>query len=98
MERVLKGKEETITYKEADELAGLATDNLLGHICSLVDEASEDEEERANAKVVMAHLVGKAMNAAYLAGVLCDPDHYLSTLLPEDATGVEVSIEEAKEA
>lgn len=84
-ERILKGKDETITFEEADRLADAATTELLFYICGTIDEASDDEEERAQAKVTMATLVGKAMNASRLAGLLCDPDSYLKATFPEGA-------------
>ena len=91
-ERILKGKEETITYEEADRMADAAMTELLFYVCGTVDEATEDEDERAQAKVTMSKLVGKAVNASRLAGVLCDPASYLKDVFPEGAIA---SVEEA---
>lgn len=88
-ERILKGKEETITADEAWSMAEYAMTELLFYITDLVDEQTEDDEERSTAKVNFSQMVGKVRNGYFLAGLLADPDKYIENTFPE---GAEVSI------
>lgn len=91
-ERIFKGKNETITYGEADALAESAQVQLLYYMHELAKEATDDEEELSNIEVNLAKYVGAYGNACTLKGVLADTDVYLSSFgFPE---GVTVSIEE----
>lgn len=84
--RILKGKNETIDADEAQEMAEKAMTELLFYITGMVNDLTEDEEERAAAKVNLSALVGKACNGYYLAGILADPDEYIRNTFPEGAT------------
>lgn len=84
-ERILKGKEETITAKEAYDMADLSMTELLFYITGMIDDLTEDEEERADAKVNMSQMVGKVRNGYFLAGLLADPEDYIAQTFPEGA-------------
>ena len=88
--KVLKGKEEELTLEEAEELAGGKSDELLMYIFSMVDDTTEDEDERYTAKANFTAMVMELANANLLVGILTDPDVYLKETFPE---GAEVSIE-----
>lgn len=82
-ERVLMGTTESITYREADEMAGNAMNELLFYLVGMVDDLTEDEEERADAKVNLGNMVGKVANGYLLAGLLKDPEEYIKETFPE---------------
>jgi hypothetical protein len=88
-ERILKGKEETINASEAWAMAENSMTELLFYITGMVDDLTEDEEERSTAKVNLSQMVGKMSNGYFLAGLLADPDKYIAETFPE---GVGVSI------
>ena len=82
-ERVLMGTTENITYKEAEQMAENAMTELLFYIVGMVDDLTEDEEERADAKVNLGKMVGKVANGYLLAGILKDPKEYIEETFPE---------------
>jgi len=92
MERILKGKQETITYSEAADMAEQSMTEMLFFIHGMLEETVDDDDERADADVNFAKLVGKVRNAYFLAGLLCDPQVYIDQTFPE---GSVVSIETA---
>lgn len=81
-ERTLIGKEETITAKEAYDMADNSMTELLFYITGMIDDLTEDGEERADAKVNMAQMVGKVRNGYFLAGLLADPEKYIEETFP----------------
>lgn len=91
MERILKGIEEMLTLLEAEKLAENTVDELLSYIFSLVDDSTDDEDERYTAKANFTTMALKIANAYTLVGVLMDPDVYLKETFPEGAT---VSLED----
>ena len=78
--KALIGKDERITFEEASLLREKQVTELLFDICGMVDEATDDEEERANAKVNISRKLGGAIEAARLEGILTDVDGYLQSL------------------
>lgn len=84
-ERILSGKSETITADEAWKMAENAMTELLFYTVGMVDELTEDEEERADAKINLSHMVGKVRNGYFLAGLLADPEKYIEETFPKDA-------------
>lgn len=92
-ERILKGKEETITYEEAIGMAEKSMTELLFYLTGMVDDLTDDKEERATAKVNLSTMVGKMCNGYYLAGVLVDPAKYISDTFID---GMTVTLEDAQ--
>lgn len=88
-ERILKGKEETITHEEAVDMAENSMTELLFYLTGMVNDLTDDEEDWSSAMLNLTQMVGKVRNGYYLAGVLADPDEYIRTTFPE---GSEVSI------
>lgn len=84
-ERILKGKEETINASEALKMAENSMTELLFYITGMVDDLTEDEEERSIAKINMSQMVGKVRNGYFLAGLLADPEDYIARTFPEGA-------------
>lgn len=84
-ERILKGKEETIDASEALKMAENSMTELLFYVTGMVDDLTEDEDERATAKVNLSTLVGKTRNGYFLAGLLADPEDYIARTFPEGA-------------
>lgn len=78
--KALIGKKERITFEEAVCLRERQMTELLFDICSMVDEATDDEEERSNAKVNISRKLGGVIEAAKLEGILTDVDGYLESL------------------
>ena len=76
----LVGSTESITEEEAAEFETKALDDLIRSIVLILDKAYEDEEVKAEQKVVVASQIGRLKNAAELHGVLMGPDGYLSTI------------------
>lgn len=76
----LVGTEETMTLEEAMSFRDKAMTEFLFHMHSLVQEAVEDEEERANADVNLATKLGNVMSLSELVGILMDPDDYVQGL------------------
>ena len=85
----LIGKTETITYEEADRMQGKALTEFVYYMSTMIDENTEDEEERANAKVNLSTKLGNLMNLCELKGVLMDPDHYIAGLPHSDGVVIE---------
>ena len=83
-ERLIRGKEETISYIEMEETTDALMTELLAYIFSMVDEATEDEEERATAKTNFATMVGKLGHAYFMAGFLVSPKKFMEKMFPED--------------
>lgn len=84
--KILAGKDggETITYEEAKQYMAAATDEVLGYLIDLVDKATDDEEDRAQAKVNISAKLNHALSMAMLTGLLRDPDEYLEDLRKVD--------------
>ena len=78
--KVLIGKEERITAEEAANMRDKQMTDLLYDICCVVDEATNDEDERANAKVNIGRKLGGVVEAARIEGMLMDVDGYLESL------------------
>lgn len=91
-ERIFKGKDETITYEEADAMADKALTQLLFYMRQTAEAATDDEEELADLTVNLSTYVGTLRNACVLKGLLMDPARYLEDLgLPD---GVAATFEE----
>ena len=84
MARVLIGRTESITLAEAEEMQAKNIDELLGYLIELVDEATEDEEERANAKINLSSKVSSLIGINTLVALLKGDDDYLAPLLKID--------------
>ncbi len=83
-QRIFKGINETMAFEEVDALSDKMLTQILFDIAMLVDECTEDEENRATAKVDYARKLGNFRNACILKGLLMDPDDYIRELnLPE---------------
>ncbi len=82
-ERVLMGTTESITYREANEMADNAMNELLFYLIGMVDDLTDNEEERVDAKVNLGKMVGKVANGYLLAGILKDPEEYIKETFPE---------------
>lgn len=78
--KMIRATGETITYQEASDILEQRYSYTMSEIISLVEEATDDEEERANAKVNLATSLGYLMNAAEMKGVLRDEDDYIDEL------------------
>ena len=97
--KALIGKNERITALEAKEMRKRQVDELVRDICCLVDEATEDEDERANAKVNITQKIGSLLEAALLEGMLMEHDEWLESLrkyTPEVRFG-EVDVDNERE-
>lgn len=66
------GTGDTMTLKDAKEMVDDRERELLMYIASMVDESTDDEEERANALVTFASLIAKLRNASEIVGYLMD--------------------------
>lgn len=82
--KALKGKGESLRYVEAQEMRDKAMTEFLYYLCSIVDEATDDEDERAELKTNMAAKLENLISAAQLTGLLVDPDYYLMDLKKYD--------------
>ena len=78
--RALVGKKESITLKEAIEYRDKANTEFLYYMKAIIDEATEDDEERSNISVKMAEKLGTVMSSCELVGVLMGDDAYISNL------------------
>ena len=89
----LKGRDEEITYEEACSYKDKAMTEFVYYLCALIDENTEDEEERANAKVKMSEKLGNLLYLSELSGALCDPNVFVSNIPYSE--GVEIVEENA---
>lgn len=78
--KALIGKTESITYEEAKDMRDRQMTEFAYYLCQMIDENTEDEEERANAKVNMSAKLGNLLSAEKLVGILTDPDMFLAEL------------------
>lgn len=85
----LIGKTETITYEEADALRDKALTEFVYYMCTMIDDNTLDEEERANAKTNMSSKLGNLMSLCELKGLLMDPDYYIAGLPHSEGTRIE---------
>ena len=87
--RALVGKTERITLEEAMDLRDKASIDFLYYMKSIVDEATDDEEERADISVNMAGKLSNLMASCELVGVLMDDDAYVSTIPHNEGVRIE---------
>jgi hypothetical protein len=93
-ERIFKGKDEVLTYEEADAMADEALTQLLFYMRQTAEAATDDEDELADLTVNLSTYVGTLRNACVLKGLLMDPARYLEELgLPD---GVAAGFEEVR--
>lgn len=85
---------EKITAKESKEIREEQETTLFGYLIGLVDEATDDEEERANAKVNLAGMIGKYASAVELNVILEGEDIYLDKTFGDFGRTVEIVEEE----
>lgn len=78
--RALIGKTETITLEEAIGFRDKAMTEFLYYMRSIVDEATDDEDERADISVNMAKKLESVTSACEFVGVLIGDDAYISKL------------------
>lgn len=87
--RALVGKTESITLEEAMEFRDKANTEFLYYMKSIVDEATDDEDERADISVNMAEKLGNLMSMCELVGVLMDDDMYVSRIPHNEGVRIE---------
>lgn len=87
--RALVGKAERITLEEAMDFRDKASTDFLYYMKSIVDEATDDEEERADISVNMAKKLSNLMTSCELVGVLMDDDMYVSTIPHNEGVRIE---------
>lgn len=85
----LVGKTDRFTLEEARELYEKLRTEYLYYTYALVNEVTDDEEERANINVNLAHRLGALLGACELIGVLEGPDAYLENLPLSDGVKIE---------
>lgn len=88
---------EEITYEEACKLSEGKKSDILSYVIAIINEATEDEEERANLKVNFATHLAQFESSTMLRGILADGEEYISSLIPKEYEGAIFSLEEARE-
>lgn len=84
--RKLAGRGESLDYEEARKIRDETMTDFLFNMAAVVDEAVEDEDERAEAKVNLSAKLEKVISSSELVGALVDPDYYLQDLRKYDDT------------
>lgn len=79
--RKLVGENESITFNEAREFRDKAVAEFLYYMNRILNDAVEDDEEKANANVNMAKKLGDVVSMSELVGILKDADAYAEGLL-----------------
>ena len=80
MSRTLVGRNETITLAEAEEMEKEQLNSMYGYLIGMVDELTDDEEERATAKANLSSALAKLLSAEMLRVSLMDDEEVLLAL------------------
>ena len=80
MARTLVGRTESITAAEAEEMQAKHVDEFLRYLIGLVDEATDDEDERATAKINLSKKLSSVLGANTLLALLKGDDDYLAPM------------------
>ena len=84
--KALKGINDTLTYKDACDLGDKLLTEYLYYLHSVIEAATDDDEERSNINVNLADRLTKVLNMHMTMGALKDPDIWLDEIrssLPE---------------
>lgn len=85
--KALKGINDTLTYKDACDLGDKLLTEYLYYLHSVIEETTDDYEERSNINVNLADRLTRVLNMHMTMGALKDPDIWLDEIrasLPEE--------------
>lgn len=78
--KALKSTQETFTYADAQELADKLLTEYIYYLYTIVQEATEDNEERSNIIVNMSGKLSKLLSSYIGVGVLKDEEEWFEEI------------------
>ena len=84
--KALKGIDDVLTYADACNLGDKLLTEYLYYLHSVIEAATDDDEERSNINVNLADRLTRVLNMHMTMGALKDPDIWLDEIrayLPE---------------